>query len=450
MGYYIRCEEIYEYYDLTKNWCERMKVILGNLEKNLIRLSKTQSMRGESAEGIQNYIKQFYLRIIPGIRVVLESLESNLRHYTEEYQINIDGAEDAVFCEDAFSEYIAEMEKQMNSISYFHEQIEMIIRNVDFADIRKPGVYSFEEVNHGLTRTIQSLAEDVAAMESQHAGDTQEAEELASMLSEFMQSACFQPVKGSITDTANRIAEGDAWKKIHILTVSMEQEIKEIQNAGGVEYVTREMLRSCGWENVSDEMLENLNRVLYKYEINTPERILHFLVQCSYESEYGRAVVENGDEEYFEEKEYNGKYIGGGYLQMTWDYNYTAFATYLILEKYPQLGCYGSFRSPASNGRDVIIAEYNNIVAGAEILNVDIEAYTNIVAYGAAYVGDNYAWESAGFIWEINELNEAVDNGRDVHYISSIIVGGKVREFPLREEIYEAFLERNIFSVQDV
>jgi len=108
MGYYIRCEEIYEYYDLTKNWCERMEVILGNLEKNLIRLSKTQSMRGESAEGIQNYIKQFYLRIIPGIRVVLESLESNLRHYTEEYQINIDGAEDAVFCEDAFSEYIAE------------------------------------------------------------------------------------------------------------------------------------------------------------------------------------------------------------------------------------------------------------------------------------------------------------------------------------------------------
>jgi len=227
MGYYIRCEEIYEYYDLTKNWCERMEVILGNLEKNLIRLSKTQSMRGESAEGIQNYIKQFYLRIIPGIRVVLESLESNLRHYTEEYQINIDGAEDAVFCEDAFSEYIAEMEKQMNSISYFHEQIEMIIRNVDFADIRKPGVYSFEEVNHGLTHTIQSLAEDVAEMESQHAKDTQEAEELASMLSEFMQSACFQPLQQSISATVERLLESEELGKLDLSIAYMQEKVRQ-------------------------------------------------------------------------------------------------------------------------------------------------------------------------------------------------------------------------------
>lgn len=227
MGYYIRCNEIYEYYDLVKSWYGRMSAILDDLEKKLTSLSGTQNMKGESAEGIKNYSKQFYLRIIPGIRVVLESLESKLRHYKEEYRINIDGAEDAVFCEDAFTEYIAEMEKQMNSIGYFHEQIEMIIRNVDFANIRKPGVYSFEEVNRGLTRTIQSLAEDVAAMESQHVNDTQNAEELAEALIEFMQSACFQPLQQSISATVEQILESEDLGKLDLSIAYMQEKVRQ-------------------------------------------------------------------------------------------------------------------------------------------------------------------------------------------------------------------------------
>ena len=43
------------------------------------------------------------------------------------------------------------------------------------------------------------------------------------------------------------------------------------------QYVTKENLTDLKWYNVDNDMLDDLNRVLQKYEINTPERIRHFL-----------------------------------------------------------------------------------------------------------------------------------------------------------------------------
>ena len=78
--------------------------------------------------------------------------------------------------------------------------------------------------------------------------------------------------------------------------------------------VSNEMLMACGWSEdiVTDKMITELNKVLMKYDINTPERIKHFLTQCSYESAFGRHTVEQGSDKYFEKKEYGSKYRGVG------------------------------------------------------------------------------------------------------------------------------------------
>lgn len=45
------------------------------------------------------------------------------------------------------------------------------------------------------------------------------------------------------------------------------------------------------WE-FTQEDVDEIDRVLYKYEINTPNRAAHFLAQCTAESKWGCLPVE--------------------------------------------------------------------------------------------------------------------------------------------------------------
>lgn len=90
-------------------------------------------------------------------------------------------------------------------------------------------------------------------------------------------------------------------------------------------FVTKTQLELIGWENVSEATKDDLNDTLRRYEINTPERIAHFVSQITKESDYGKTNVEGGGSdpiEYFSIKKYGIKYRGVGYMQMTWKYNY--------------------------------------------------------------------------------------------------------------------------------
>lgn len=47
-----------------------------------------------------------------------------------------------------------------------------------------------------------------------------------------------------------------------------------------------------GTRGITQEDVDELNRILWKYEINTPNRIAHFLAQCAVESQRGYGRVE--------------------------------------------------------------------------------------------------------------------------------------------------------------
>lgn len=215
------------------------------------------------------------------------------------------------------------------------------------------------------------------------------------------------------------------------------------------EIVTKQMLIDCGWDEsiLTDEMLKECNQALNKYEINTTERLSHFFAQCSYETGYGSAVIEDYDES----RSYDLKYSGAGYIQLTHEYGYKAFATYLILEEYPELKRGGEYeyKSPAHNDKEIINNLYESIlqIAEEEGLTENIEIYTKIVSEGREYVGQNFAWESAGYDWAIaKELNQKVDDGATVNEISGVINPKGYKSFGRRETYYNNIVNNNAFD----
>lgn len=146
------------------------------------------------------------------------------------------------------------------------------------------------------------------------------------------------------------------------------------------------------WSGISDQSVSDLNRVLNKYEINTTERIAHFIGQCSIESRCGSWITERGSEEYLKSKEYY-PYYGAGYIQLTWESNYRDFA---------------------------------QAMGDENIMN------------GPQYVVDNYAWEAAGWFWSKNNMNEMIDSGASVYDITQVVRGYDDDTWMIREQAYNA------------
>lgn len=88
---------------------------------------------------------------------------------------------------------------------------------------------------------------------------------------------------------------------------------------------------------------------------------------------------------------------------MTWEYSYQAFATYLSLQKYPELSTCCTYKSPNNNGVESIAKEYEKLVLGAKGLGIDINEYTDIVDKGYTHISNSYAWECAGYDWDVKK-----------------------------------------------
>ena len=134
-------------------------------------------------------------------------------------------------------------------------------------------------------------------------------------------------------------------------------------------------------------------------------------------------------------------YRGSGYIHITWDYGYQAFATYEILNNYPELKEYATYKNPANNGPEIIAREYNKLLDAAEELGLDISMYTDIYDKGADYVGENFAWESAAYFWETGGCNDKLDNGGTINDVSEIINKNDTSTFDDRAEYYDTLME---------
>ena len=155
-------------------------------------------------------------------------------------------------------------------------------------------------------------------------------------------------------------------------------------------------LNEMGFYRVTLSSAKECYQALMAYEIDTPEEKAHFFAQCAVETNYGMWLTELGDEEYFSKTDYGYKYRGAGYIQMTWDFNYEAFAI--------EMGDPG------------------------------------IYEYGAGYVAENYAWTSAGWIWSIMDMNSRIANGASVKDVTRTIRGSS-GSWELRQECYDSFIE---------
>lgn len=141
-----------------------------------------------------------------------------------------------------------------------------------------------------------------------------------------------------------------------------------------------------GISRIDDKDIIDLNNCLHKFEINTPERIRHFLAQCGHESGGFRWVRELASGWAYEGRRDLGntqrgdgpRFKGAGVIQLTGRNNYQAFANYMQNPK---------------------------------------------IMEGVKYVSLVYPFTSAGFWWANNNMNRLVDRGGTVRQVSARVNG---------------------------
>ncbi len=151
--------------------------------------------------------------------------------------------------------------------------------------------------------------------------------------------------------------------------------------------ITAEQLEQMGWININDDMVQDLNATLVRYNITTPQRIRHFISQCAHESGRGRYVKEIADGRRYEFRKDLGnvnpgdgpKYKGAGFIQLTGKFNYQNMA---------------------------------NEIGDPRIME------------GVDYVSKKYPWMSAGFWWNKNNMNALIDSGASVKQVTKKVNGG--------------------------
>ena len=107
--------------------------------------------------------------------------------------------------------------------------------------------------------------------------------------------------------------------------------------------------------SISQDSLEELNRVLVEYGITTPEEISHFLAQVTVETGAGKELTEHGNESYFQGRGYTSGTRGAGYLHLTHEYGQMAFSTWMMKRYVPELKDI-TYINPSHHGKEEIVS----------------------------------------------------------------------------------------------
>jgi predicted chitinase len=165
--------------------------------------------------------------------------------------------------------------------------------------------------------------------------------------------------------------------------------------------VTKEQCEEIFRNKISEPVLEDLNRCLDLYEINTVQRVRHFLAQCGHESGGLQWFLEFASGEDYEGREDLGntttgdgrKFKGAGAIQVTGRFNYTLLRHSLNDSK--------------------------------------------ILELGAKYVAEKYPFSSAGNWWKRNEMNKLCDDPEVTVKDVTLRVNGGLNGLNDRIEYYQ-------------
>jgi len=204
--------------------------------------------------------------------------------------------------------------------------------------------------------------------------------------------------------------------------------------------------------NISLFMVVDLNRVLDKYDINTLERVRHFLAQCMHETGGFKYFFEqNSKDGSYYDSLYYYPYIGAGGIHLTHEYEYQAFAIYLALQKYPQLkGKVDALNPKYTGGGGEIGIEYEKLKSAALKLGLDISKFTEFVDTDNPYeiLAENYPWETAGYYWDSNGINDIVDSldgstdSSNADAVSRVVNEKGTSSFGDRQDQYEMTIDK--------
>lgn len=171
-------------------------------------------------------------------------------------------------------------------------------------------------------------------------------------------------------------------------------------------YITKTQLAriwNCSESVISDSEIVELNKCLTQFDINTPNRLRHFISQISHESGGGRYKKELATGDAYDGRKDLGniqpgdgrKYKGAGYIQLTGRANYQAFA---------------------------------NFIKDPKVMD------------GVDYVAEKYPFTSGGFWWMNNKMNALCDKNPTVEEVTRRVNGG-LNGLPDRKKYYNRCLE---------